>query len=97
MIGIDKIDSIVADVVRKNLGQKLFQRTFSEPAVASDGGEALRITIVIAPKAAAKLKGDSILDTLVQIHGKLIEAGEERFPIIEYATEDELADADSES
>jgi hypothetical protein len=97
MIGAAQIDSIVAQVARKNLGQKLVQRTFSDPTIASDGNEALRITIVIAPKAVAKFKGDSVLDTLVQIHDGLLAAGEERFPIVEYATEEELADADSES
>jgi hypothetical protein len=97
MISADKIDSIVAEAARRHFGPKLVRRTFSEPTVTFDGAEALRITIVIAPRAAAKFKGDSALRTLVQIHNNLVKAGEERFPLVEYATEKELADADSES
>ena len=50
----------------------------------------MRITIVIRPGAAAKIKGDAALDTLVQIQDRLRAAGEERFPIVEYATKEEL-------
>jgi hypothetical protein len=56
----------------------------------SQGHDALRVTIVIRPGAADKLKGDSVLDTLVEIQDRLREAGEERFAIVEYATQDEL-------
>jgi hypothetical protein len=53
----------------------------------------LRITIVIKPGSAAKLGGDAVLDTLVQIQEELREAGEERFPIVKYVTEEELQDS----
>jgi len=56
----------------------------------------LRITIVIPQGAAARLKGDAVLDTLVDIQNRLRNAGEERFPIVEYATEEELASGDTE-
>jgi hypothetical protein len=67
----------------------------SEPFVDSEGREALRITIVIAPKFSAKIKGDKSLDTLVEIQNRLRKAGEERFPLVEYATEKELKESGS--
>jgi hypothetical protein len=45
---------------------------------------------VLAPDVAKKLKGDAVLDTLVEIQDRLRAAGEDRFPILEYGTEDEL-------
>lgn len=65
----------------------------SEPATDLEGREALRITIVIEPGAAAKLKGDSLLDTLVQIQERLRSEGEERLAIVEYATKEELEES----
>ena len=91
------IDDIVAGAARAKLGKKNFIRAMSEPAIASDGSEALRITLVIEPNAVEALKGGAVIDTLVEIHKRLLDEGEERFPIVEYATESELADGDSES
>jgi len=65
----------------------------SQPTVDSEGRDALRITIVIESGAAARIKGDAALDTLVQIQDRLREAGEERFPIVEYATKEELEES----
>jgi hypothetical protein len=76
-----------------NLTNTAFSKIISEPATDSVGREALRITIVIEPGAATKLKGDAVLDTLVQIQDDLRKAGEERFPIVEYATEKELQES----
>lgn len=70
------------------------ERVVTEPATDSEGNEALRITLVLKPDAAKKLTGDEALDLLVAIQQKLRAAGEERFPIVEYATEQELAPED---
>ncbi len=50
----------------------------------------MRITIVIKSGIAAKLKDDAVLDTLVEIRRRLEQLGEERLPLIEYATNEEL-------
>ena len=62
----------------------------SVPTTASDGEEALRITIVIASGTVDAVSGDAVLDTLVMSQKRLLEAGEERLPIVGYAAEDEL-------
>lgn len=90
MLENNKVSEIVREVATANLTSKSIQDILIEPATDSEGHEALRITIVITPGAVLKLKGDAVLDTLVDIQRRLLEAGDERFPIVEYATEDEL-------
>jgi hypothetical protein len=63
----------------------------SSTAIDSEGRDALRITIVINPGSEAKISGDAALDTLVGIQGRLRSEGEERFAIVEYATNEELS------
>lgn len=93
-----KIEDIVSAAVSKNIGDESVGEILTAPTVDSEGREALKITIVIKPGAASRLKGDAVLDTLVQIQKGLSESGEERLPIIEYATKEEIAaSGDSES
>jgi hypothetical protein len=90
MLTQNKIIQIANDVATANLTSSSFNNIISEPTVDSEGRDALRITIVINPGAAAKIKGDAALDTLVQIQDRLRDEGEDRFPIVEYATKEEL-------
>jgi len=85
-----RISEIVGEVAKAHLTPKSVAGVFSEPATDSEGHEALRITIVIGRDATKRLKGDAVLDTLVDIQDRLREAGEERLPIVEYATREEL-------
>jgi hypothetical protein len=85
-----QISEITEEVARAKLTPKVVKQVLAEPTTDSEGHEALRVTIVIEPGAAIKLNGDLILDTLVQVQDRLYEAGEDRFPIVEYATQDEL-------
>ena len=95
MIDLKKVSEIAVDVGKANLGAKNVLRVVSQPTTDSEGQEALHVLIVLAPRVAARFKGDEVLDTLVQVLKRLRDAGEQRFPIIEYATEAELADIDS--
>ncbi len=96
MLDNDQIVAIATAVAKKQLGMKAVLRALSERASDSEGREALRVTIVIAPDVAKRLKGEAVLDTLTEISNRLLKEGEERFPIMEYATEAELNDAASE-
>jgi hypothetical protein len=87
----EKINAIAQEVASANLSSQSILSAISEPTIDSEGREALRITIVIRPNIAAKLNGDKILDTLVQIQNRLLLEGEERTAIVEYATNEELA------
>jgi hypothetical protein len=53
----------------------------------------LRISIELSPEAARMLNGSVPLDILMQLQDRLSKSGETRFPIIDYATTDELAAA----
>lgn len=93
MLEQKKIIEIAQKVAVANLSAV---RVLSEPAVDSQGKDALRITIVIEPGVAEKVKGDAVLKTLVEIQNQLQKAGDERFPIIQYATEEDLREIESE-
>jgi len=85
-----RIRQIVRQAATANLGSANFTSVISSTATDSTGHEALRITIVIKPGAETKIKGDAALDTVVQIQDRLRKAGEERFPLVEFATTEEL-------
>jgi hypothetical protein len=90
MLDYAKISEIADAAARSHLNSTSVAKVSTEPAVDSEGREALRITIVLKPGKAAGLAGDAVLDTLVEIQNRLRLAGEERFPIVDYAAEDEL-------
>ncbi len=73
------------------------ERVFSELTVDSDGRDALRIMIVLKSDGVDAITGYMALDTLVEISAALLAADDDRFPIIDYATEEELkASGDTE-
>jgi hypothetical protein len=96
MLDSNQISDIAGQVVRTKLSKAHLERIVTESATDSDGNEALRITLVFKPEAAKKLTGDNALDLLVGIQQKLQAEGEERFPIVEYATEQELLSGDDQ-
>jgi hypothetical protein len=98
MLKAEQISQIVSQVVQANTTPASVRGVRTEPTTDSEGGEALRITIVVTPDAVTRLEEGPVLDTLVQLQDRLREAGEERFAIVEYATEEELENiADSQS
>jgi hypothetical protein len=92
MLDMEKIKQFSTEIARANFGPENVVRVESEPTTDSTGKEALDILIVVAPSVPDNLTGDDVVDTLVQISARLMEAGDERLPIIGYATEEELAD-----
>jgi hypothetical protein len=95
MLDMETIKQFSTEIARSNFGAENVVRVASEPTVDFYGKDALDLLIVIAPGLADSFTGDDVLDTLVQISDHLQRAGDERFPIISYATEEELADVDS--
>ena len=95
MLEQKKIIEIAQKVAVANLSSTAVNSVLSEPTVDSQGREALQITIVLEPGVAEKFKGDAVLKTLVEIQSQLQTAGEDRFPIVQYATEDELNESDA--
>ncbi len=93
MLDDKRIAQIATEVATANLSQQNFTSITSGSDTDSTGQEALRITIVIPAGAEKRIQGNAALSTLVQMQERLREAGEDRFPIIEYATERELAES----
>ena len=68
MLAVAKVNRIVREVASAILKNGAgVQRVDSEPTVDGDGQEALHITIVLQKGSAAKMSGDSALDTLVEL------------------------------
>jgi hypothetical protein len=93
MLDDSTIVQIATHVATANLTSQNVTSVTSSTATDSEGREALRITIIIPPGAETKIQGSAALETLVEMQAYLQKAGEERFPIIEYATEKELAES----
>ena len=95
-----KITELAGIVVRARVSNDKLERILTQPTTDSEGKEALRITLVLKPEAAKTLTGAQALDVLVGIQQSLRREGEQRFPIVEYATEQELRedeDADQQN
>lgn len=93
MIELREVDQVVEKAASVGLGRADVKRAFSEPGVDSEGREALRVTIVLGRGAMERVSGDSALDTLVRIQRDLRGRGEERLPIVEFVTEEELEES----
>jgi hypothetical protein len=94
MLDSAKIDEIAREVATANLSGQAVTSVSSRPFIDSEGASALRITIIVTPESVNRITGDETLRTLVDIQTKLFNAGEERFPLVEYATEEELRESD---
>jgi hypothetical protein len=95
MLDMETIRRFSTEIAKANFAPENVVRVESEPTTDSVGEEALDILIVVAPTFPDNFTGDDIVDTLVQISARLMEAGDQRLPLIRYATEEELADVDS--
>ncbi len=92
---METIKQFSTEIAKANFGRENVLRVESEPTTDSEGKEALDLLIVVAPALAETISGEAVVDTLVQISDRLMEAGDERLPLIGYATEEDLADIDS--
>src|SRR5579885_3497884 len=95
MLDSAKIEQIAKSVATANLSSGSVSTVLSEPFIDSEGHDAVRSTIVLAPNSTSGIKGNTVLDTLVEIKNKLQRAGEDRFPLVEFATAAELEQSGS--
>lgn len=95
MLELTKVDEIVNKAASAILKAPAgVQRVISEPTAGWLGDEVLHITIVLKNGSVDHISGKDTLDTLVSVDRALREAGDDRFPIIDYVTEEELASGD---
>jgi hypothetical protein len=94
MLDEKRIREIAQEVAQAKLDSTSVTSVSSSPTVDLEGHDALRITIMIEPGAAARISGDAALDTLVGIKDRLRREGEDRLAIVYYATQEELEPSD---
>jgi hypothetical protein len=83
------IDDIAHAAASTTLTSDTIISVTSSPMVDSVGDPALRITITVTPESTKAITGKDALRTLAEIQRRLQEQGEDRFPIVEYATSKE--------
>lgn len=92
-----EVDALVARVASASLGGHTITRVMSGPSVDLDGLNAVRVTIVLS-NDDIEVTGDAAMNTIVDLHQALQRAGDDRFPLVDFTTEEDLAsDADLES
>jgi len=94
MIQAPDIARIAETVAREKFGTENVVRTTAEPTVDWTGAEVWRVLIVLTPDAVSRIPDDAALDNLVALQRSVQAAGEDRFAVVEYATEEELAEGD---
>jgi hypothetical protein len=87
----DAFGRLIKRALVSELGEENVERVEWEPTTDTEGQDALKITVVITPGAIRRLDGNATLDALVKVREQLSEMGDSRTPIVEYATEAELA------
>uniref|UniRef100_Q07UH8 Uncharacterized protein n=1 Tax=Rhodopseudomonas palustris (strain BisA53) TaxID=316055 RepID=Q07UH8_RHOP5 len=94
-----EIEQITREIVNANTMPDAVASVRSRPAVDWTGDPIIRISIVVRPETEAALTGQTPLNILTKISDQLMAVGEDRFPIIDYATtaDREPADDDPES
>ncbi len=89
MLDLPEVDRLVADAATKTLEGVDIRGIRSERTIDSVGSEALQIYIVTSPDADISLLSKRALTYIHFVQQALLQAGEERFPIIGFAAEDE--------
>ena len=98
MLDLPAVSTIIDRAATATLKGVKLSGVNTQPAVDSIGNDALHVTIVVAGDAAKDISGDEALDVIVRIQQDLQRSGDDRFAIVDFATEDEMrADGDPQS
>lgn len=91
MLDGPKLRRIVFDSVAAHLPPGKLERVEVEPYINSVNEEGLAVTVVVANEEKLPGNGDTVLDIMLEVYDRLQEAGETRFPVLSFASEEELA------
>jgi hypothetical protein len=83
---------LIENALASALGKENVVRTKYAFTTDWRGQDAVLVTVVIHPNAIARLGANATLDALVKLRQRQHEMNDERTPIVEYATEAELAE-----
>ena len=88
---LEDINRIAKEAASAVYGPAAISRVWSKPVADSDGEDALSVNIVIARgQYEGTRRPGAASEALSRIDSSLRDHGEERFPILSYATEEEL-------
>jgi len=82
---LDQIDAIAKQVATANLGSGSVNSVNSSQTLDSMGRSALQIVITFTPGSLARVTGPASSSSIFELNKKLLEMGEERFPIVRWA------------
>jgi len=91
MLGLKEINRIAKKAASATLKGLEVTRVFSEPGIAFDGSEILNVTIVLRDFDETTEADRDALDTIMKVLRDLQRHGEDRFPVLTFATEADLA------
>jgi hypothetical protein len=94
MLDLKEVDQVVEKVASSALKKVGVSRVLTERAVDSDGNEALAVTIVIKRGRIDRLSGELVGTSMLKIIHALEDSGDIRFPLISFATEEEMESFD---
>ena len=90
MATMQQIEAIVREVAGAQFPSAKISRVITEPGIASTGEGAVRIMIVFDDPVPQLAIGEKFLSALTDIWTRLDQIGEERMPILRYASAHEL-------
>jgi hypothetical protein len=95
MLNEKQLQERVMAVFHSQLPEGYVERVIISDAIDNAGTDALLITFVLTPEGVAALTGDQAIDLLVDIQRDFESRGDQRFPIVGYATQAELDEKDA--
>jgi hypothetical protein len=90
MLTLSEVNQIAEKAAAAALKRVGISRVVTEPTVDSDGNDAFKVLVVFKRGMTETITGAEGLRTIVKINQDLEKAGDDRLPIIEFATEEEL-------
>lgn len=96
MLEDPQIQKLMKEVAASIMPSRQLLEVRTEPAFDAEGKEALRITLVVTDEAVRSLTGEQLTRLLVDIHDGLLREGDDRFPLVSYATSSDDGDENEE-
>ncbi len=90
----DALNRILHNALAPVLGEANVLRVEHVPSTDSRGRDTFRVTVILAPSAQRRITGDMSIGAIGRLMNVLTAFGVAGTPILQYATEDELADHD---
>jgi hypothetical protein len=90
----DALNRILHNALAPALGKANVLRVEHVPSTDSEGRDTFWVTAILAPGAQRRITGDMSIDAVGLLQNVLAAFGVEGTPILQYATEEELADSD---